>query len=97
MTIADLESDRAIAQTGLIGLMVDVTRVLTYAAFVVLAGKSFELPQGAISLVAAGILAAFSGVLIGKRYLHKVRMRWVRTLTGLLLLLIAVLVGLGII
>jgi hypothetical protein len=35
--------------------------------------------------VITGSLAAFCGVLLGKRYLHKVTMRSVQTLVGVLL------------
>ena len=62
-----------------------------------LAGESIELPEDSMSLVVTGILAAFTGVLIGKRWLHKVKMRWVQNLTGVLLLLVAALVGAGVI
>jgi putative Ca2+/H+ antiporter (TMEM165/GDT1 family) len=48
-------------------------------------------------LVLAGILAVFTGVLIGKRYLHKVTTHLVQTLTGVMLLLIALLLGSGLI
>ena len=36
-------------------------------------------------LVITGALSAFCGVLIGKRYLHKITMSSVRTLVGVLL------------
>ena len=40
---------------------------------------------------------AFAGVLIGKRFLHKITMKTVQTVTGLLLLGIAFALGSGII
>ena len=42
-------------------------------------------------------LAAFAGVIAGKRVLHKITMATVQRMTGVLLLLIAVLLGLGVI
>lgn len=42
-------------------------------------------------------LAAFSGVLTGKHYLHKVKLRSIQTLTGVMILLIAVRLGTGLI
>ena len=61
------------------------------------AGGRFELPAGSAPLIATGILAAFTGVIIGRRWLHTVRMRWVQALTGTMLLVIAGLLGTGVI
>jgi len=77
------------------GLLVDGVRIATYAALVLWAGERLEVPPGSAPLVVTGILAAFTGVLLGKRFLHKVTMHWVQALTGTLLLLIAVLLGFG--
>jgi hypothetical protein len=48
----------------------------------------FEGPTGA--LILTGILAAFAGVLAGSRLVKKVTMHHVQTLTGTLLMVIAV-------
>lgn len=92
-----LSTEAFVGTSSVIGLLVDLVRIATYAALVLWAGGSIELPPGSAPLVVTGILAAFTGVLIGKRWLHKVKMRWVQNLTGILLLLIAMLLGLGLI
>ena len=76
---------------------VDAVRIATYVGLVLLAGESIELPEDSISLVVTGILAAFTGVLIGKRWLHKVKMRWIQRLAGIVLILIALALATGLI
>lgn len=92
-----LSTEAFVGTSSVIGLMVDAVRIATYAVFVLWAGTSFTLPAGSGGLVLTGIIAAFSGVLMGKRFLHKVTMGAVQTLTGILLLAIAVLLGSGMI
>lgn len=90
-----LSTQAFVGTSSVIGLLVDLVRIATYATLVLWAGKRLEIPPGSAPLVVTGILAAFTGVLLGKRYLHKVTMHWVQALTGTLLLLIAVLLGFG--
>jgi uncharacterized membrane protein YfcA len=90
-----LSTQAFVGTSSVIGLLVDLVRIVTYAALVLWAGERLEIPPGSAPLVVTGILAAFTGVLLGKRYLHKVTMHWVQALTGTLLLLIAVLLGFG--
>ncbi len=80
-----------------IGFMVDMARIATYLLLFLLAKAENPIGAEQWPLIAAGMLAAFSGVMIGKRYLHKVEMRTVQTLTGTLLLAIAVGLGSGLI
>lgn len=90
-----LSTEAFVGTSSVIGLLVDAVRIATYLGLVLVAGKRIELPPGSLPLIVTGILAAFTGVLIGKRWLHKVKMRWVQNLTGTLLLVIAVLLGAG--
>jgi hypothetical protein len=86
-----------VGTNAVIGLAVDAVRIAVYGA-VVFRGRLAEVtvgPEG--GLVAVGTLAAFAGVLIGKRYLAKVTMAGVRRLTGLMLLVIALLLILGLV
>lgn len=92
-----LSTQAFVGTSSVIGLMVDMVRIMTYAGFMLMAGTVFTLPEDSATLVLSGIVAAFSGVLVGKRFLHKVTMGAVQTLTGGLLLIIAVLLGSGII
>jgi len=94
---AGLGTEAFVGTSSVIGLLVDLVRIATYATLILWAGGSLELPPGSAPLVATGILAAFTGVLVGKRFLHKVTMGAVQALTGTLLLLIAILLGTGLI
>lgn len=84
-----------VGTNAVIGLSVDVVRIATYLVLLAWVGGKIEMPAGSVPLVVTGILAAFTGVLIGKRYLHKVKMDWVQILTGTLLLVISLLLGSG--
>jgi uncharacterized membrane protein YfcA len=80
-----------------IGFMVDMTRIAAYG-FIFLAGDNSRLIEPKLwPLIITGIIAAFFGVQAGKRFLHKVTMNTVQTLTGVLLLLIALMLGAGLI
>ncbi|MGM0425102.1 MAG: hypothetical protein ACQEQX_09305 [Thermodesulfobacteriota bacterium] len=77
--------------------MVDAARIATYAFLFIAAGAANPVDVGQWPLILAAIVFAFAGVLVGKHYLHKVTMKSVQTLTGILLTCIALLLGLGII
>ena len=79
-----LTTERFVGSNAVIGILVDLTRIAVYVALFAAAGR--EIGEfGGWPLVITGSLAAFCGVLIGKRFLHKVTMKSVRTLVGLLL------------
>ncbi|MFO7875730.1 MAG: TSUP family transporter [Desulfovermiculus sp.] len=80
-----------------IGFMVDAARIATYAFLFFAAGAANPVDSGQWPLILAAIISAFTGVLAGKRYLHKVTMKTVQILTGVLLTGIALLLGLGIV
>ncbi len=94
---AGLTTEAFVGTSSTIGLMVDMVRIATYAGIILWAGGRFEIPADSVPLIVTGILAAFTGVLIGKRYLNKVKMRSIQALTGTMLLVIAVLLGTGVI
>ena len=79
-----LTTERFVGSNAVIGFLVDLTRILVYVAVFRAAGGEF-LKLGGWPLVVTGALAAFCGVLLGKRYLHKVTMKSVRALVGVLL------------
>jgi hypothetical protein len=80
-----LTTERFVGSNAVIGFLVDLTRITVYAALIAAAGG--HLGQfGGWGLVVTGAVAAFCGVLLGKRYLHKVTMKSVQTLVGALLL-----------
>lgn len=86
-----------VGTNAVIGLLVDLVRISAYGALL------FGGSLGAIAasregaLVLAGTLAAFAGVLIAKTVLHKITMLSVQRLTGVMLVLIALLLGTGLI
>ena len=79
-----LTTERFVGSNAVIGFLVDMTRIGVYLALFRAAGRSAE-GFGGWPLIVTGALAAFCGVLVGKRYLHKVTMKSVRTLVGILL------------
>lgn len=86
-----------VGTNAVIGLLVDLVRISAYGA-ILFGGRLADMThsrEGA--LVTAGALAAFAGVIIGKRVLRKVTMATVQRITGAMLLLIAMLLGLGVI
>lgn len=79
-----LSTQGFVGTNSVIGLLVDLTRISVYAALFVTAGGQFG-EFNAWPLVITGALSAFCGVLIGKRFLHKVTMSSIQTLVGILL------------
>lgn len=81
---AGLDTRGFVGSNAVIGFAVDLTRIGVYLALFTGAGLGAEA-FGAWPLVVTGAVAAFAGVLLGKRYLHKVTMKSVRTLVAMLL------------
>jgi uncharacterized membrane protein YfcA len=79
-----LTTERFVGSNAVIGLLVDLTRIGVYLAFFAAAGAAVD-GSAAWPLVIIGAVAAFCGVLVGKRFLHKVTMKSVRTLVAILL------------
>lgn len=82
---ADLSTEGFVGSNAVIGFLVDLTRISVYLALFAAADAGAGNYGGVWPLVIAGSLAAFGGVLLGKRFLHKVTMRSVQTLVGVLL------------
>ena len=79
-----LTTESFVGSNAVIGFLVDLTRISVYVALFTAAGGHVSEFNG-WSLVITGALSAFCGVLLGKRYLHKVTMTSVQTLVGVLL------------
>ncbi len=86
-----------VGTNAMIGFMVDAARIATYTYIFVMAGTAASIGREQAPLVLTGIICAFAGVLIGKRYLHKITMNTVQTITGILLLAVAIALGAGLI
>lgn len=86
LTKVGISPQAFVGTNALIGFLVDLARIAVYGSLIFLAGSggAFDLRQW--TMIAAGCLAAFAGVLIGKRYLYKLTMRTIQTITGVLLL-----------
>jgi uncharacterized membrane protein YfcA len=92
-----ISAEAFVGTNAVIGLMVDLVRISAYGTILLggeLAGLAHSR-EGA--LVVAGALAAFTGVIIGKRLLPKITMRTVQRITGAMLLFIALLLGTGLV
>lgn len=79
-----LTTECFVGSNAVIGLLVDLTRIAVYVALFTAAGGHLSDFVG-WPLVMTGAVSAFCGVLLGKRFLHKVKMTSIQTLVGLLL------------
>jgi uncharacterized membrane protein YfcA len=79
-----LTTERFIGSNAVIGFLVDLTRIGVYVALFTAAGGKLGDFSG-WPLVMTGAVCAFCGVMLGKRFLHKVTMSSVQTLVGILL------------
>jgi uncharacterized protein len=86
-----------VGTNAVIAFMVDMVRIATYAGFFFFGTTGSPIGLEQLPLIIAGIIAAFAGVMIGKRWMHKVTMNAIQHLTGFLLLAIALALGAGII
>jgi uncharacterized membrane protein YfcA len=86
-----------VGTNAVIGFMVDMARIIGYIGIYLFAGAIAPVFTNQWPLILSGVVAAFVGVIIGKRWMHKVTMKTVQWVTGCLLLGIAFLLGAGII
>lgn len=86
-----------VGTNAVIGFMVDMVRIATYASIFLLAKTTSPIGPDQWPLILTGILAAFTGVMVGKRYMHKVTMQTIQRITGAMLLGIAAALVAGII
>ena len=93
---AGLSTERFVGSNAVIGFLVDLTRISVYVTLFAAAGRSTD-EFTAWPLVITGSLAAFCGVMLGKRFLHKVTMKSVQTLVGILLFGVGLALVLGLI
>ncbi len=81
---AGLSTERFVGSNAVIGFLVDLTRISVYVALFTVAGGHLSDFSG-WPLVLTGAISAFCGVVLGKRFLHKIRMTSIQTLVGILL------------
>ena len=87
---AGLTTGQFVGSNAVIGFLVDLTRISVYLGLFAAAGASADSFE-AWPLVITGSLAAFCGVMLGKRERHTVTMKSIQTLVGILVFA----VGLG--
>jgi len=92
-----VSTEAFVGTNAVIGFLVDAVRIAVYAWVFLAAGENSPIASGEWPLILAAALSAFAGVVLGKRYLHAVTMGAVQTLTGVLLLAIAVALGSGLV
>jgi len=85
-----------VGTNAVIGFMVDMVRIGTYFALF-LGIKNNNISKDLWILIILASICAFTGVIVGKKYLKKVTMSLIQNLTGILLILIALLLGTGLI
>ncbi len=85
-----------VGTNAVVGFLVDCARIATYLGLFIFVQQDSPIGRQQWPLISAGIIGALAGVLLGKKYLQKVTMATVQSLTGALLLIIAVLLVLGI-
>lgn len=79
-----LDTESFVGSNAVIGFLVDMTRISVYVALFTATGGHVSDFTG-WPLVITGAISAFCGVMLGKRFLHKVTMTSIQTLVGILL------------
>ncbi len=92
-----ITTEAFVGTTAVVSLAVDVVRITVYAATFVGIGSAFALQSEAARLVFTAIAAAFVGILIARSFIQAVAMSTIQTLTGIMLLGIAIALGAGVI
>jgi uncharacterized membrane protein YfcA len=85
-----------VGTNAVIGLMVDLARLTVYAGAMGKVRSVYGLGTSEWMLITTGVAGAFAGVVLGKRMLHKVTMKFIQTLVGVLLVAVALALGAGI-
>jgi hypothetical protein len=86
-----LSKQEFIGTSNAIALLIDLIRLVIYTeAF------NFAMISAKWDILSLGILCAFIGTYFGKYFLHKVTMKAIRTIVGISLLLLGILIGIGI-
>ena len=92
----DIAPQAFVGTNAVIGLMVDLIRIFVYGTM--FAQFNFVMLTDTMEgkMILTGVFAAFLGILLGKKFLHKVTMEAIQNITGGLLLLIGILLTTGI-
>jgi uncharacterized protein len=97
LTKAGISPQAFVGTNAVIGFMVDITRISAYGVFLFSARQSGPIGPDQWPLVLSGTFAAFTGVVVGKRFLHKITMKTIQSLTGAFLMIVAFALGSGLV
>ncbi len=97
LTRLQLTPQAYVGTNAVIALMVDLVRLVIYGTMIAQATMLSQQHGEQAQLIGVGVIAALSGVLVGRRFLHHVTMRSIQYLTGGLLFIIGLLLIGGII
>jgi uncharacterized protein len=97
LTKAGVSPQAFVGTNAFIGFMVDMARIAAYGALLFTARQTGPIGPDQWPLVLSGTFAAFAGVVFGKRFLHKITMKTVQSITGAFLLFIALALGSGLV
>jgi len=89
---AGLTKEQFIASGTAIAIIIDISRLTVYSADFIKPGIIIDY-----SLVACASLSAFAGAIIGNKALKKITVKTLQTIVGIMLLLFALFLGLGMI
>ena len=92
-----LTKEQFIATSVIASVMVDITRISVYGFYFFQNETAFYQNDRLIGLIIVGVLAAFSGSIIGIKFLKKITLTSLKLIVGISLLILAFALGLGII
>jgi len=87
-----LTKEAFIATGVIIACVVDITRIPVYISNI-----SAEVLDASMGVMSGAVLSAFIGAMLGKRLLKKVTLEAVQLLVGIMIMLVAIGLGLGVI
>jgi uncharacterized membrane protein YfcA len=91
----EITTEAFVGTTAVVALLVDLARISVYWATFSVAGSDLQGEAGRLALSA--IAAAFVGVIVGRQFVGAVTMKMIQTLTGIMLLGVALALGSGLI
>ena len=84
--------------TGVVcAVVVDISRLIVYGTLFFGGAVDIIVESGGLNLMGVAVITAFLGSFLGSRLMKKVKMHHVRNLVGVMLLVLALLLGSGII
>ncbi|MCX6148458.1 MAG: sulfite exporter TauE/SafE family protein [Candidatus Kapabacteria bacterium] len=88
----NLTKEEYIATGTSIAILIDITRLTTYSTHL----KTIDFSSN-ITLILSAIVSAFIGALLGNIFLKKISISYIKNIVGIMLILIAILIGFGLI